>query len=487
MTIKTHYDVLIVGSGTGGSAISKFLAQRGLSVCLVDRQKRETIHKICGDATSAIHFERVNERDPDHKNKIDSPSFKNGELYQIIKGFSFFNPHGKRYDIPTENDSWIIARDKFTARLINEAEDSGVDYYDQTTVRNPIIENNILKGMNVRTQEGELRDISARVTVDASGMAGIVRRQLDEKKAQWEAIIKQYDLDAAYRELIEFEEYTFDKPDYIQLHFDTDNCPGGYFWVFPSGNTSANVGIGIEPRHYAGGPRKAYDWWIKNTKMFKGKYTVTHKGGWNVPLRRPMDSLVWNGVVLIGDAGACVKATDGGGIGLSIVSASQAVNPIMQALEEDNVTVHGPLWNYNVNFMHQTGAHEAPLALAKTQITKASNKVLNTLLEKEVIEPQDLYNLNAGIPISSSLVTDIKRIWRGKSIIPFLLGMKGIMIKMSTVKQLYFNYPEKPEDLKFWRKNIIKIFNDENRAKKFYQETRQQPSKSIDQSIPNYN
>ncbi len=474
MTIKTYYDVLVVGSGTGGSAISKFLAQRGLSVSLVDRQKREKIHKICGDATSAVHFERVNERDPDHKNKIDPPSFKNGELHQITKGFSFFNPHGKRYDIPTENDSWIIARDKFTARLITEAEEKGVDYYDETIVRHPIVQNNTLKGLNVRTKEGDLKDINAKVVVDASGMAGIVRRQLDEEKAQWDAIIKQYDLDAAYRELIKFEDYSFDKPDFIQMHFDTDNCPGGYFWVFPSGDQSANVGIGIEPRRYEGGPRKAYDWWIKHLNyMFGGKYTVSHSGGWNVPLRRPMDSLVWNGVVLIGDAGACVKATDGGGIGLSIVSASQAVNPIIQALEEDDVSVKGPLWNYNSNFMRETGAYEAPLALAKTKITQATNKVLNTLLEKEVIEPEDLYNLNSGIPIKSSVTTNIKRAWRGKNILPFLLSMKKIMMRMETVKTMYLNYPNTPESLPNWREKIRKLFDDKGRAKRFYQETSQ--------------
>ena len=343
MTIKSSYDVLVVGSGTAGSAIGKFLSQRGLSVCLVERQIRKNIHKICGDATSSIHFSRLTERDPDHINKIDPPSFQNGELHQITRGFSFFNPHGNRYDIPTENESWIISRHTFTARLIREAEDAGVEYFDQTIVRHPIVEHDILKGMNVRSKEGSLQDVRAKVVVDASGMAGIVRRQLDEHKAQWESLIRHYDLAASYRELIEFQEYTFEKPDYIQLHFDTTNCPGGYFWIFPRGKDSANVGIGIEPRKYDGGPRKAYDWWLAHLpKVFGGKYKVIHKGGWNVPLRRPMDSLVWNGIVLVGDAGSCVKASDGGGIGLSLISAPQATNPIVRAIEEDNLTTSGP-------------------------------------------------------------------------------------------------------------------------------------------------
>lgn len=485
MTIKSSYDVLVVGSGTGGAAISKFLAQRGLSTVMVDRQKRDDIHKICGDATSLIHFTRLNERDPDHKNKIDPPSRENGELHQVMRGFSFFNPHGQRYDIPSDGEGWIIARDKFTARLIREAEDAGVEYYDETTVRNPIIDNDQLTGMNLRTQEGELKDIKAKIVVDASGMAGIVRRNLDENKAQWDSLIRHYDLAAAFRELIEFKDYTFQKPDHIELYFDTDNCPGGYFWVFPRGEKSANVGIGLEPRVYPGGPRAAYDWWIKHlSHMFGGEYNVIHKGGWNVPLRRPMDSLVWNGTVLIGDAGSCVKATDGGGIGLSLISASQAVNPIVRAIEEDNLKTGGPLWDYNVNFMRQTGAHEAPLALAKTEITKATNRELNLIFENEVITAQDLYNLNAGRPITSGFGVTLKRVWRGKSILPFLMGIQKTMKSMNTVKEMYFNYPENPEDLKQWRQKISTIFKDKERAKKYYAATGKEPVATADKSVP---
>jgi geranylgeranyl reductase family protein len=484
MSLKSNYDVIVVGSGTGGAAASKFLAQRGLSTLMLDRQKAGQIHKICGDATSAIHFKRVTERDPDGINKIATPG-ESGELHQVMKGFSFFTPKGDRYDIPADGDGWIIARDKFTARLINEAIEKGVEYFDNTTVRKPIVENDTVKGVNVRTKEGEIKDIRAKVVVDASGMAGIIRRQLDENKAQWDSLIRHYDLAAAFRELIVFKDYKFERPDHIELYFDTDNCPGGYFWIFPRGDDSANVGIGLEPRKYEGGPRAAYDWWIKHLNhIFGGKYDVIHKGGWNVPLRRPMDSLVYNGVVLIGDAGSCVKATDGGGIGLSLISGSQCANPIARAIEEDNFSTHGPLWDYNVRFMRETGAHEAPLALAKSQIVKATNKELNTIFDNEVITAKDLYNLNSGLPITGGLVTNLKRAWRGRSILPFLKGLQSTMGKMKVVKNMYLNYPETPEELKIWRAKIVKLFDDHNRAEKYYTETGKRPAKTTSQSVP---
>lgn len=184
-----------------------------------------------------------------------------------------------------------------------------------------------------------------------------------------------------------------------------------------------------------------------------------------------MDSLVWNGVVLVRDAGSCVKASDGGGIGLSLTSASQATNPITRAIEEDNFTTSGPLWDYNVNFMRQTGAYEAPLALVKTEITKATNKDLNVLFENNIISAQDLYDLNSGKPISSGLLITLKRVWKGKSILRFLVGMQQKTRQMKTVKQMYLNYPDNAEGLKDWSVKVAKIFNDKKRATQYYKET----------------
>lgn len=470
--MKSNYDVVVVGSGTGGAVLSRFLVERGLSVGLFEKSARDTIHKICGDATSEVHFNRAAERDPDKQNKIELPSH-HGEVHETMRGFSFITPTGKRYDIPAEGEGWIIDRAAFTARLIREAEDAGVDYFDQTTVRQPIVENHSLVGVNLRTAGKELRDVRAKVVVDASGMAGIIRRQLNPHETKMDRVIRHYDMASAHRELVNYNGFEFEKPDHIEIYFDLENCPGGYFWVFPRGSTSANVGLGIEPRRYPGGPRKAYDWWVGHLPHFKD-YEVVHAGGATVPLRRPIDTLVWNGLVLIGDAGACVKATDGGGIGLSLISASQAASPIAAAIEADDLSRDGPLWDYNVAFHRQTSKHEAPLAYAKTEIVKVNNKILNVVFE-DIISPKDLYNLNAGRPIDTSTLTTLKRVWRGKSILPFLIRLTKVMKTMDKVKSLYANFPDNYHDFLQWKATLEYVFQDKKRAATFYAETGSQP------------
>ncbi|MFW9929399.1 MAG: geranylgeranyl reductase family protein [Candidatus Thorarchaeota archaeon] len=469
--MENHYDVIVVGGGTGGAVMSKFLAQRRIDVALFEKLRFEDLHKICGDATSEWHFEKVSKIDP--KNKIEPP--KGDEFYNYIKGFTFYSPSFESFKIPTDGDGWIIARDRFGKRLIREARDAGVKLFEETTVLKPLLDptsNNVI-GLQIKTKENEIKDISSHIVVDASGMAGIVRRQIDEDKAQWDSVIRHYDLAAAHRELVQFDN-PIDEPQNIRLYFDAEACPGGYFWIFPQNEYAANVGLGVEPRRIQGGPKVAYrEWEKREPKLFNGNHKVVHEGGATVPLRRPMDTLVFGGLVLIGDAGACVKSTDGGGIGLSMTSASHAVGPIVHALQERNYSRDGPLWDYNVNFMRDLGFKEAPLAIAKVTLVTATNKELTTLLGNKVVTPEDLYDLNNGDPLKMGLKSKIVRAWRGKTVIPFLLRLLNTMKRMDTARELYANYPDNWNDFLVWKQKIVKLYQDKERAIKYYTETNQ--------------
>jgi len=49
--LDKNFDVIVVGAGTGGSIAARFVAEKGLRVCLIDRKDKKDIgNKICGDA-----------------------------------------------------------------------------------------------------------------------------------------------------------------------------------------------------------------------------------------------------------------------------------------------------------------------------------------------------------------------------------------------------------------------------------------------------
>ena len=49
---------------------------------------------------------------------------------------------------------------------------------------------------------------------------------------------------------------------------------------------------------------------------------------------------------------------------------------------------------------------------------------------------------------------------------------------------MYLNYPETPEELKAWRAKIIQLFDDHNKAEKYYADTGKRPTKTVSQPTP---
>ena len=471
MTLKNQYQIIVVGGGTGGAATAKFLAQRGLEVALFEKKKFSQLHKICGDMTAKHHFEEISRIDP--QNVIAPPHGE--EVYNSIAGLQFFSPAMQKFPISSNQESWIINREKFGQRLLKEANAAGARLWDEINVLEPLLNasGDQVTGLRIKTKDRKIQEIGANIVVDASGMASVIRKHIPDQKAQWESIIPHYDLVAGYREIVQFEKAI---PEYkkVRFYLDSKIAPGGYFWLFPRDAYTANVGLGIEPRRIKSGPKAAYQEWKKREPtLFNGKEKILHRGGATVSLRRPMDTLVYNGLVLIGDAGACVRATDGGGIGFSLLSASYAADPIEKAIIKADFNREGPLWEYNINFMRNLGAQEGPLAMLKVLVANASDKELITILDKGVITPMDINKLNNGIPMNIGLSGLMKRIWGARTIFPFLLRLSRTVRSMQKAKRLYRNYPENWQDFLLWKKQIARLFQDEKRAIDYYRKTQQ--------------
>ncbi len=123
--------------------------------------------------------------------------------------------------------------------------------------------------------------------------------------------------------------------------------------------------------------------------------------------------------------------------------------------------------------MRDLGAKEAPLAIAKVALVKATNKELITLLGKKVVTAEDLYDLNNGDPLKMGFTSLIKRAWRGKTIIPFLLSLRRTVKQMALAKNLYEAYPDNWDDFLEWKRKIVELYQDNQRAIDYYTETGQ--------------
>ncbi len=455
--MTTKYDVAVIGAQTGGCATGIALAKKGLKVAVIDSKNYEKIgEKVCGDATSPHYFDRIKN---EYGVAINPP--KGNEIRQKIKGFYFVSPDRKTKLRLEYSGGYIIDRFSFVRRLLHLAEDAGCEVLHSTRVRKSIISNDTVSGIEVRHNEN-LSTIDAKVVVDASGINAAIRRQLDPKKTFMDQTILGRDMCYCYREIRDLK-HEIEEPGYMRLFFDQDLCPGGYYWAFPAGTHKVNAGLGVEVTGKQPSAKRQFtDYVLKGNKEFSGvdyrDSTLEHGGGARVPLRRPIDVLVWNGLALVGDAGSIVKPTDGGGIGLSILSAVMVAQPIADAIERNDVSRDGPLWDYNMTLMRKVGAINAPLEILKLVITGTTNKQINQVFSKGLLTQEDLHSVNAGQGLSINRLNKFKRLLKGWRLFGLINSVRKGLKDYKKAEELYKNYPDNFNDFQKWRNKISKLY-----------------------------
>ncbi len=453
---KMEYDVIVVGIGTGGSVAAASAAQKGLKVLAIDRDPPDELAiKVCGDATSRGYFEYIQKY-----MKLDPP--RDEEIEQIIKGALLYSPDKEvvfKMDVE-DGQSYVLDRFKFLARLVNEARDAGAELLTETRVLGPIVENDKVVGVRARpVRGGEIKEYRAKIVMDASGFKGVIRSKLDPEKTHMDKELLPKDVSNAYREIRDNLNEPFENPEYIRLYFDQKICPGGYLWEFPRGERSVNAGLGVMavPGHPNTRAQFAkYLEWRKS--MYEGS-RIIHRGGWRVPLRRPMDALVWNGLMLIGDAGAMVKPTDGGGIGLATTAGALAGYYAAKALENGDYSTRG-LWPYAVHYMREKGSITAPLAIMKDFVITLDDDVINQVMHKRILDEKDFIMTNTYAKVNMSVFEKARRIIRAGRLVGFLRRLKNVVDRMERARELYLNYPEDPADFLPWKKKVERLYDD---------------------------
>ena len=453
MESLTDYDVIVVGAGTGGTVTSAALANKGYKVALMDRQPKEKIGiKVCGDATSTDHFRRIKE-----VVNIEPPH--GDEIRQYVKGAWIFSPdHEVKYELTEENTTGVlIDRFKLGMRMLDDAMNYGAELFENSMVKEPIIQKDQVIGMKYRGGDKNLHEMTAKVVVDASGIAAVLRTKLDPEKTFMDINLMDKDVCNCYREVRDLET-EIESPEFIRIMFDQDLCPGGYLWEFPRGPNSMNAGLGVMRINQLN-PHQQFNLYLKRKETFYKNSKLIHGGAWRVPLRRPQDNLVWNGFALVGDAGTQVKPTDGGGIGISIQAGAMAAKAITNALENDDVSTKS-LWPYNIEFMAKIASVNAPLALMKDFVIPLPSSIVNYIFHKHIVEGDELLYGNASGQVSGGILKLLQRAWRGRRILGTLLKFRTILNKMNKARDLYNNFPESPDDFLSWRATIKELYGE---------------------------
>ena len=442
------FDVIVAGAGTGGCLAAKTAAKAGLKTCLVDvKNKKDIGKKICGDAIGKHHFDNLGLKEP-----------AADELERVMEGIEVYSPDKQTsYVVKGEQlYGYILNRHSFGQRLVKEAVDAGAVLYDKTQVLDPIIEQEFVCGVTTKNlKTGEKNVLRSSFVVEATGFFAAVRKKLNPEIGI-DAKVDNKDVEACYREIRQLKQPLVD-PTLCQIYIAQATTPGGYYWIFPEGGSKVNVGLGVAMTENFPNPKKQLYKHVLPQPMFEGS-SIVDKGAWYVPTRRPLDSMVGNGVIIVGDAACQVNPIHGGGMGPSMIGGTLAGKTAAEALEKGDVGREG-LWGYNVGYIRDYGAKQAGLEIFRILLQNMDDKELNYGMQYKLLTEEDVLRASLGEDVHVAVSEKVRRAFRGLKKLNVLRKLKSAANSMNEIKAWYRGYPALPSGFEEWRVGAEEIFD----------------------------
>jgi digeranylgeranylglycerophospholipid reductase len=166
----------------------------------------------------------------------------------------------------------------------------------------------------------------------------------------------------------------------LHFFFGEKIAPKGYAWIFPKGNTLANVGLGIMGVHSKEGARaKDYiDRFIENNpRFFKNASPVEVNAG-GIPVSGGVAEFVGDGIMLVGDAAQQVHPITGGGMTFGMLAAKMAAEVAAEAVKKGDYSKE-TLSAYQLQWNMKYGGKMEKLLKARRLLEKLTDDELEKL------------------------------------------------------------------------------------------------------------
>ncbi len=289
------YDVIVAGAGPGGSVTAAKVAQAGYRVLMLE--KNDTCRSPCaGYIGSTINMELSDQ-------VVIQSKIRRMRTYFPDLSFQDF-----------ELDGFVVDRPSFDMALVTKAKDCGAEInWDSSLL-------DIAPG-GVRFRNGI---VESKIIVGADGVFSKTASLLGLEK-QRIAVCAQYHLKG-----IEPISQT------CEIFFNSDYAPGGYVWIYPTGEKSAKVGAGITK----GSPRKYLDAFISGSPVagrLAGEKTEYITGA--LPIGGLREKLSLGNVLLVGDSAGMADPVTGAGINNAMLAGEIAGRTIIKALEKNDQAI----------------------------------------------------------------------------------------------------------------------------------------------------
>jgi geranylgeranyl reductase family protein len=320
----------VVGGGPAGSAAAYWLARDGLDVTLVEK-KEYPRDKTCGDGLTPRAILQLQEMGFD----FDVPEFHRITGLRSYAGDDLMIemswPDHSRFP----NWGGVIRRRDLDQQVARLAEKEGVRIREKTTAT-PVIEDGTLTSVAL-ANGGASETLTPDITIIADGSMNRFGRDLGTARR------RDYPLGMAARGY--YASPRSDDP-FLESQLDLRDSSGatmpGYGWVFPLGDGTVNVGVGLLSTFKK--------WKDVNTTHMMNDYVATAPEYWGLSeeskLSKPMGGkltmsyskspLVGGNWITIGDAAGAINPWNGEGISYAYETGRIAAGYVAEAVATDD-------------------------------------------------------------------------------------------------------------------------------------------------------
>ena len=331
MNNTTHYDVIVIGAGPAGSAAAALLAEQGLRVVMIEREKFPRYH--IGESLipftchplkrlGLLDAMRKSEFVKKHSVQFVAPSGKASQPFYFAT----------RYEAEVAQ-TWQVLRSEFDQMLMEHARARGALVLEETKVRELLQEGGRTTGVRAQDRFGSTLDFHAPMTLDCSGREAFAPTRLNwrvpEPKLNKVAVWTYYR--GAKREPGRDAGAT-------TVAFVPEK---GWFWYIPQHRDMVSVGVVAEGKYLTrDGVREPKDifereigqnLWIKQhlaSGTQTGPHYLTSEFSWRSRY------CAADGLLLAGDAFGFLDPVFSSGVMLALKSGVLAADTIRAAFDD---------------------------------------------------------------------------------------------------------------------------------------------------------
>jgi menaquinone-9 beta-reductase len=326
--IDGQYDVLVVGAGPSGASAAYWLATLGHRVVVIDK-KRFPREKTCGDGLTPRAVRQLH--DMGLADQLTEFQRFDG-LRSIAHGITLELAWPDHPDFPPFG--YVVRRSELDEMVANCAVKAGATLLAATEATDPLVEDGRVVGAVVKDKDaGTTRAIRARYVIVADGANSRFGRALGTARN------RTYPLGMAIRGY--FTSPLHDDP-WIESHLDIRDRDGnhlpGYGWIFPVGDGTVNVGVGLLST-FTG-------WKNVNTTHLMDAFCATAPERWGIspetatgpptggrlPTGGSVTPRVGSTYLVVGDAAGSVNPFNGEGISLAYETGRLAADAVDLAI-----------------------------------------------------------------------------------------------------------------------------------------------------------